>query len=806
MILRRCVPWLICLSLLLGVAFAEAASAEAICQTPRLDLASKTLLLEDPGAALTADQVFALPDSAFTPATRQHLTRQYSHSAFWLRTRLLSDVGCKRWLTVGDPRLADIQVHLWQGRAWQTMRAGSAYPLTQWPVRARQPTFPLEPSAGQELTVLVRVASTSMIIIKPELWSELGLLDHRQGGSMVDGMTLGITLLMVPFSFVIGWLLRSRLLVVHALSVLVYAVLVSVVNGYLIYFPSLLPWSRELFWLLGLVQYCLFFAYIRVLLQVRQLPPRWGQVYSLFMLTVFACYLWMLVDNVEGRALKDEVLLFTYLLIPTTLLAGWRRRFAYSWLVYLVCGLFMLPSLMRLLAVAGVPWQTADDKLSLASTLPGLLLLACTLVMEVGRIRSRERRALADLDNQQKAEHERLESTVAMRTRQLRESLHARSLLMARISHDLRSPLVSIVNYARLLSPGSTQDYPRKIERNARQQLELIDELLEFSRSELQQLEIILAPGYLYGFLREIEEEGGFLAAQQNNIFECRLDAGLPTLVQADFRRLRQVLINLLANAAKFTRDGQVLFEVQCLACDVESARLRFSVSDTGIGIPAEERKQLLQPFWRGREAERYSGSGLGLSIVSGLLQQMDSTLSLDGSQPHGTRFSFEVVFARAREEDLDISFRESEDVQVSGVGRQILLVDDVEQNREWLSDLLGGYGFDVTAVMDAEQALETLQYGSCDLLISDQVMPGMDGWALLAVVRERWPSLPVLLYSSAPAWRPPGYSADLNFDAVLLKPSDAVELLATIEQLAPESARTAGAGPLPEVCRVLDD
>ena len=803
---RRCVLWLICLSLLCGVAFAEAASTEAICQTPRFDLAAQTLLLEDPGATLTADQVLALPDSAFIPATRQNLTRQYSHSAFWLRTRLSSDAGCKRWLTVGDPRLADIQVHLWQGRDRQTMRAGSAYPVAQWPVRARQPTFPLEPLAGQELTLLIRVVSSSMIIIKPQLWSELGLLDHRQGGSLVDGMTLGITLLMVPFSFVIGWLLRSRLLVVHALSVSVYALLVSVVNGYLVHFPSLLPWSHELFWLLGLVQYCLFFAYIRVLLQVRQLPPCWGQAYNLFILAVFACYLWMLVDNVQGRAMKDELVLFAYLLIPATFLAGWRRRFDYSWLVYLVCGLFMLAGLMRLLAVAGVPWQTADDKLSLASTLPGLLLLACTLVMEVGRIRSRERRALADLDNQQKAEHERLESTVATRTRQLRESLRARSLLMARISHDLRSPLVSIVDYARLLSSGAVQDYSRKIERNARQQLELIDELLEFSRSELQQLEIILAPGYLYGFLREIEEEAGFLAAQQNNAFECRLDPGLPTLVQADFRRLRQVLINLLANAAKFTRDGQVLFEVHCLASDVASARLRFSVSDTGIGIPADERKQLLQPFWRGREAERYSGSGLGLSIVSGLLEQMDSRLSLDESQSRGARFSFEVEFARAREEDLDISFAQSQDMQVSGVGRQILLVDDVEQNREWLSDLLGGYGFDVTAASDAGQALEALRNEVYDLLISDQAMPGMDGWALLAVVRERWPALPVLLYSSAPALRPAVYPADLNFDAVLLKPSDAAELLATVERLAPESTRPAAAGSLPEVCRVLED
>lgn len=774
--------WLI----LLGLVFGSVATAGSFCDGKRLDISEHGRFLEDSGAALTVEQVQALPDSAFTALSPQTLPPQLSYSAFWLRLRLSAQAqdDCKAWLTLGDPRLADIQVHLLRGDEHQTMRAGSSHPLAEWPVRARQPTFPVEFEPGQELTLLVRIASTSTIIVEPRLWSELGLLEQRQTSYLADGMTLGITLLMVPFSFIVGWILRSRLLVVHACSVFLYAVLVTVVNGYLIYLPSLLPWSRELTWGMGMTQYCLVLLYFQVLLQVRRLPPIWSRAFQVFTLAIVACYLAMLIDYIPGRAVFEEVRRFVYLLVPATLIAGWRRRLDYSWLVYLVCGLLTLQGLARLLEYAGLPWQSADDRLSLTSTLPGLLLLACTLVMEVGRSRARERRALDDLDIQKKAEHERLESTVAMRTTQLRESLQARSLLMARISHDLRSPLVSIVNYARLLPRELSSDYPRKIERNARQQLELIDELLEFSRSELHQLEITLAPGYLHGFLREIEEEGRFLAAQQNNLFECRLDPALPSLVQADFRRLRQILINLLTNAAKFTRDGQVLFEVRHLASEAEQARLRFSVSDTGIGIPADECKQLLQPFWRGREAARFAGSGLGLSTVGELLQRMDSSLSLE-PQARGSCFSFEVQFALAREEDLEISFGTSA-VQVDGSDRQILLVDDVEQNREWLSDLLGGYGFDVIAATDADEVLQLLEHERCDLLITDQVMPGMDGWALLAAVRSRWPSLPVLLYSSAPPRRPPAADPALAFDAVLLKPSDGAELLTTIEKLAP--------------------
>lgn len=767
------------------LAIAGVAHAEPLCQAHGLSEANQAMLLEDPGAQLTVDQVFAQPDRAFTPANRHSLPRRYSDSAFWLRFHLqASPHECERWLTVGDPRLADIQVYLRRDDGWDVMKAGSRYPIEQWPVRARQPTFPLTLASTQERVVLVRVASDSTVLIEPRFWSELGLIDHRQHGYLVDGITLGMTLLVVPFSFIVGWILRSQLLGVHALSVLGYATLVSMVNGYLVYVPSLLPRSYELMWLLGLVQYCLFLAYMRVLLGVRQLPRGWGMAYTGFMLAIAGCYAWILVDNVEGRALLGYVRQLTYVLVPATLLYGWRRGYSYSWLVYLVCGLLMLQGAIRLLAVALVPWQSVDDSLSVPSTLPGLFLLVCTLVLEVGRSRDRERRALVDLDNQQKAEHERLESTVATRTEQLRESLKARSLLMARISHDLRAPLVSIVNYARLIPCESTQDVPRKIERNARQQLEMIDELLEFSRTELHQLEIILAPGYLYGFLREIEEEAGFLASQQSNRFECRLDANLPTLVHADFRRLRRVLINLLANAAKFTRDGEVCLEVQCVREEPHSVWLRFSISDTGIGIPVDERGQILQPFSRGRDVGRYDGSGLGLSIVSELLSQMSSCLSLDESRSRGSCFSFEVAFALACEEDLDMGFGESEAITVDGTGRHVLVVDDVEQNREWLCDLLGGYGFDVTAVADPQQALEHLHGTAFDLLISDQVMPGSDGWILLAAVRAQVPDMPVVLYSSAPPRRPLDYPDNLAFDAVLLKPSDASELLACVERL----------------------
>ncbi len=754
------------------------------CVTGRLPVAPDLALLEDPGGRLDRDQVAALPDSRFQPSDGR-LERDLSRSAYWLRFRLenLGDDRCPLWLTIGQPRLEDIRVYIRRGEAWSEQRAGSAHPLETWPVVERQPLFPVALAAGERADVWVRVASRGMLTLEPSVWSPLGLLRERQWTQTVDGISLGIVLLVVPFSLIVGGMVRSRLLLVHAGAVATYIAMSCVLNGYLVFWPAALPWSQEITLLLSLVSFLFFFAYLCVLYRVHRLPRVWHWLYGAAPLLYGAFSLW----GVWGDPAQSRQWIFlllgacVYVLVPLTLWAGWRRGLRHGWMAWTVAGLFLLQFLLRhVLHLDEAPFQSRHERYSLLSTLPGVLLLVGTLVMEFSRSRARERRALDDLGRQRQAEQERLENTVALRTEQLRESLRARSALMARISHDLRSPLVSIIDYARLLRGAPDPDYPRRIERNARQQLELIDELLEFSRSELDQLELILAPGYLYGFLREIEDEAAFLASRHGNRFESRLAPDLPALVRADFRRLRQVLVNLLANAAKFTQNGCITFEVSAgSAADGREVELRFAVLDTGIGIEPADRESLMQPFRRGRNVGERDGSGLGLSIVSQLLGYMGSRLEIESRPEGGSRFGFRVTLERAEEDDLDFALVDDPSVRLNGEGRRILLVDDVMQNLDGLSDLLTGYGFEVERAGDGREALDRLEAGHVDLVITDQAMPRMDGWTLLAQLRERWPGLPVMLYSAAPPQ--PTTERGPTFDAVLLKPASSRDLLACV-------------------------
>lgn len=792
----RLLQFLLLTMAVLSAGLLRAAPVE-ICQAEHLKLMPAIHIFEDTQASLSLEDVAQLPEARFNTMTPSWPTQGYSRSAFWLKVQLTnsSDVACSRLLVVGAPRLEDIRVYQRTNGRWSDAHAGAAHPLAEWPQPpARQPAFPISLDARESATVFVRVASHFQMLIEPQLWSEPALLRSQQQTYLSDGLTLGIVLLVVPFGLIVGWILRSRLLTVNAGAVFSYILLTCILNGYLVYWPTALGWTRELLACASAVSFVLFLAYMRVLLQVSSLPKAVGWSYWVPLSGCIIGRLWWLtVDPVQGAQVVQVSLMSFYAALLATLFMAWRRRLSYSWMAWLVPGLLIGQLLMRIFfPQEQLPWQSPQSKYSLSSTLAGVALLVCTLIMEVARSRDREKHALCSLEQQRQAEHERLERTVALRTTQLRESLAARSALMARISHDLRSPLVRIIDYARLLHAGPNRDYPATIERNARQQLELIDEMLEFSRGELEQMQLSLAPGYLYGFLKEIADEAGFLAARQGNTFEAVLADDLPPLVEADFKRLRQILMNLLANAAKFTRDGQVRFEVSAHpAPHAEGVVLRFNVIDTGIGIDPQEFEQLLQPFRRGRNAQRHDGSGLGLSIVTQLLAHMDSRLEPHATERGGSHLSFSLRLKRAGEQDLELGIVDNNAAPLDGRGKHVLLVDDIDQNSEWLYDLLAGYGFDVSMAANGEDALACLAAQKVDLLISDQMMPGMDGWKLLRAVRNRWGHLPVMLYSAVPPRRPQDYPDALAFDAVLLKPADSRELLAWVKTLAcPDTVR----------------
>lgn len=379
------------------------------------------------------------------------------------------------------------------------------------------------------------------------------------------------------------------------------------------------------------------------------------------------------------------------------------------------------------------------------------------------------------------AHAKRLERLVADRTSELQQSLRSRSMLLAHISHDLRSPLAAILDGVRQWRMGQGgRDHPREIERHVRQQMALIDELLEFSRGELIELELMPAPGYLHGFLQQLEGDATLLAERQRNRFEHDIDAHLPPVVTADFPRLRQILLNLLGNAAKFTHDGVIRFGVTVVSAQPDRTRLRFAVEDTGIGLDPGAAERLSQPFVRGDNASGHQGNGLGLAIVVQLLQRMDSRLDVQQIASGGSRFEFELDLASAEEADIEPVLESGGDLdEYDGAGRTILVVEVVPDRRALLCDLLNGCGFIGVPMADGAGIVEAMKRESPDL-----VLVGQADWQLMEAIHSHHPRIPVLLYASVPPQRPSAVAAQVAFDGVLLKPSSAKELLSSMTRL----------------------
>jgi signal transduction histidine kinase/ActR/RegA family two-component response regulator len=354
-------------------------------------------------------------------------------------------------------------------------------------------------------------------------------------------------------------------------------------------------------------------------------------------------------------------------------------------------------------------------------------------------------------------ERHRLRGLVSERTRQLAESeqrlTHAKdaaeaanrskSAFLASMSHELRTPLNSVLGYAQILtrSPEVGPNARRgldAIRRSGDHLLQLINEILDLAKVEAGRIELVPEPFDLARLLLSVSETLAPKAAEKGLAFAVPDPDGLPEVVLGDEPRLRQVLLNLVGNAVKFTEAGAVSWTV----ARKDGDRIRFEVSDTGIGIPKEEQAQVFSPFYQtsGAAALTRQGTGLGLSISAQLVRLMGGRLEFESEPGKGSRFWFEVTLpptSRRRPYGADALLGRGVIVGYHGRPRRILVVDDERSNREVLLEMLKPLDFVVEEAVDAPAARAAVARTAPDLVILDLRMPGESGYELARHWRE---------------------------------------------------------------------
>jgi signal transduction histidine kinase/CheY-like chemotaxis protein len=319
----------------------------------------------------------------------------------------------------------------------------------------------------------------------------------------------------------------------------------------------------------------------------------------------------------------------------------------------------------------------------------------------------------------------------------------AKSQFLANMSHEIRTPMIGVIGALDLLGTSRLDDEQRGLVEtavsSAEDLLALLNEVLDYSKIEAGKLDLLHEPFAL----REVAQSAISLfsaTAQRKGLsldFIC--DARLPLRVVGDAGRLRQVLLNLISNAVKFTERGGVQLRLQCVLAENETVRVLFEVEDNGIGIDAQTQSRLFAPFFQAdQSAQRaHGGTGLGLAICRRLVGAMGAEIAVQSEAGQGACFNFEVSFGAAPPDTADArgTLKSAPDQQLTGT---VLLVEDMPVNRVIAGAMLKSLGIEVVEAENGEGALEILAACPVSLVLMDCQMPVMDGFTATQRVRDR--------------------------------------------------------------------
>ena len=380
----------------------------------------------------------------------------------------------------------------------------------------------------------------------------------------------------------------------------------------------------------------------------------------------------------------------------------------------------------------------------------------------------------------------RKNKSLQLRVKRAENLSEVKSLFLANMSHEIRTPLGSIMGFAKLLDRKGLAESDRlhyvEIIKKAGQNLsDLINDILDISKIESGHLTFEKTDVSLWQLLIELQDIFSLKCRQKNINLTFKLAPEVPEFIHTDALRLKQILLNVLGNAIKFTNHGGVELRASCL-----NGQLVFDVIDTGIGIPPDSREMIFEPFKQGdpTHPRAFGGTGLGVPLSRRLAELLGGHLELVSSRVnHGSHFQIAVALESVKSFPAAAKVTPSLTETVNLSGMKVLAVDDSEDNRSLLKVVLEDWGCEVDLASDGHEALEKVSSQNFDGILMDLQMPLMGGMEAVRIMREKGLKTPVFALTARAMIEDAEECARAGFTDFLSKPIQFERLFHKISQ-----------------------